>query len=88
MKITKRQLRRIIKEEKARILAEQAGPEMRMDLDPEEADFAEQLAAKHGIFINLTATGSKEALLAFAKDLQGGGPSFDATAAEEGLYPV
>jgi hypothetical protein len=88
MKITRRQLRRIIKEEKAHILAEQAGSEMRMDLDPEEADFAEQLAAKHGVFINLTATGSKEALLAFAQDLQGGGPSFDASAAEEALYPA
>ena len=88
MKITKRQLRRIIKEEKTRILAEQAGPNMRMDLDPEEADFAEQLADKYGVFINLTATGSKEALLAFTRDLQGGGPSFDAGAAEEALYPA
>ena len=61
---------------------------MQMDLDPEEADFAEQLAAKHGVFINLTATGSKEALLAFAQDLQGGGPSFDASATEEALYPA
>lgn len=40
MKVTKRQLRQIIKEEKARILAEQAGAEMDQDAYDEANELA------------------------------------------------
>jgi hypothetical protein len=84
MKITKRQLRRIIKEERARVIREQAGQRMAVSEDLErllpdstEAYKIQDLAQSHGVIIEVRTVGSKEALIAFYDDLQAGGESMN-----------
>ena len=84
MKITKRQLRQIIKEEAARLVAEQSGPRMAVAEDLEgflpdsgEASQVAELAQSHGVDIEVRVVGSKEALISFYEDLQAGGESMD-----------
>ena len=84
MKITKNQLRRIIKEEAAKLVAEQAGPRMAVaeDLegllpDSHTARGIASLAQRHGVQIEVRTVGSKDALIRFYEDLQAGGESMN-----------
>ena len=84
MKITKNALRRIIKEEAAKLVAEQAGPRMAVAEDLEgmlpdspEAGRMADLAQRHGVQIEVRTVGSKDALIRFYEDLQAGGESMD-----------
>jgi len=84
MRITKRQLRKIIKEERARLLAEQAGPKMAVSEDlegflPDSGEAAQlaSLALQHGVEIELRVVGPQDALVRFYEDMQAGGESMD-----------
>jgi len=95
MKITRRQLRSIIKEEKARIITEQADPRMAVAEDLErllpdsiEATTIRELAQSHGVKIEVRTVGTKEALIAFYEDLQAGGESINLESLMSVMHPA
>ena len=76
MKITKRQLRRIIREQVSQRMAISEDLEGFLP-DSREAGQMAAAAQSHGVTIEVRTVGSKEALIAFYEDLQAGGESMN-----------
>ena len=74
MKITKRQLRRIIKEEKKRLLAEAAVPKEELEAAVLQVFYAEGAVASADVFDRLRMDGYTDEDISAAIDSGGGAP--------------